>query len=65
MNWEEKIKQGGHTRYYEKNKEQGKLFVRDRLKLLFVHSVDKTAWFITQCDAYHLPLLFLEKYLAS
>ncbi len=40
MNWEEKIKQGGHARYHEKNKEQGKLFVRDRLKLLFDEDLD-------------------------
>lgn len=31
----EKILQGGDKKYHEKNKEQGKLFVRDRLKLLF------------------------------
>ncbi len=29
------IRQGGHAKYHEKNKEQNKLFVRDRLKLLF------------------------------
>jgi methylmalonyl-CoA decarboxylase subunit alpha len=31
----EKIQQGGGEKYHEKNKEQNKLFVRDRLKLLF------------------------------
>ena len=31
----EKVLQGGHTKYHEKLKEQNKLFVRDRLKLLF------------------------------
>lgn len=31
----EQIKKGGEGKYHEKNKEQGKLFVRDRLKLLF------------------------------
>jgi methylmalonyl-CoA decarboxylase subunit alpha len=30
----ERIKRGGAAKYHEKNKEQGKLFVRDRLKLL-------------------------------
>ena len=35
VNGEERIKQGGHERYHEKNREQGKLFVRDRLNLLF------------------------------
>lgn len=29
------IHQGGHAKYHEKNKEQNKLFVRDRLQLLF------------------------------
>lgn len=31
----EQIYAGGHPKYHEKQKEQGKLFVRDRLKLLF------------------------------
>lgn len=31
----ETINQGGHAKYHEKNAQQGKLFVRDRLKLLF------------------------------
>jgi acetyl-CoA carboxylase carboxyltransferase component len=30
----DRVKQGGAPKYHEKNKEQGKLFVRDRLKLL-------------------------------
>ena len=30
----ERIKRGGHAKYHEKNKEEGKLFVRDRLALL-------------------------------
>ena len=30
----ERIRQGGASRYHEKNAEQGKMFVRDRLKLL-------------------------------
>ncbi|GIM47440.1 propionyl-CoA carboxylase subunit beta [Collibacillus ludicampi] len=30
----DRIKRGGAAKYHEKNKEQGKLFVRDRLKLL-------------------------------
>lgn len=29
------IQKGGHSKYHEKNKEQNKLFARDRLKLLF------------------------------
>lgn len=35
----EEIKKGGHEKYHQKNKEQGKLFVRDRLKLLFDEDV--------------------------
>jgi acetyl-CoA carboxylase carboxyltransferase component len=31
----ERIHQGGAPKYHEKNQEQGKLFVRDRLRLLF------------------------------
>ncbi len=31
----EKIHQGGAVKYHQKNSEQGKLFVRDRLRLLF------------------------------
>ncbi|TCP52911.1 acetyl-CoA carboxylase carboxyltransferase component [Tumebacillus sp. BK434] len=31
----EKIQQGGAPKYHEKNAEQGKMFVRDRLRLLF------------------------------
>ncbi|QDX95191.1 acyl-CoA carboxylase subunit beta [Brevibacillus laterosporus] len=31
----EQVKQGGDPKYHEKQKEQGKLFVRDRLTLLF------------------------------
>ncbi|KGR76708.1 acyl-CoA carboxylase subunit beta [Ureibacillus manganicus] len=35
QNYEEAIKKGGHEKYHAKNKEQGKLFVRERLELLF------------------------------
>ena len=31
----EQIKKGGAPKYHEKNQEQGKIFVRDRLSLLF------------------------------
>jgi acetyl-CoA carboxylase carboxyltransferase component len=31
----ERIYKGGAPKYHQKNSEQGKLFVRDRLKLLF------------------------------
>lgn len=36
----ERIKKGGAPKYHEKNAEQGKLFVRDRLKLLFDNDVE-------------------------
>jgi len=36
----ERIKKGGATKYHEKNAEQGKLFVRDRLKLLFDNDIE-------------------------
>ncbi len=35
VDWEAQIKKGGHERYHQKNMEQGKMFVRDRLNLLF------------------------------
>ncbi len=36
----ERIKKGGAAKYHEKNAEQGKLFVRDRLKLLFDEGIE-------------------------
>ncbi len=33
--FKESILKGGHEKYHEKNTEQGKLFVRERLELLF------------------------------
>jgi methylmalonyl-CoA decarboxylase subunit alpha len=35
----ESILQGGQEKYHQKNKEQGKMFVRDRLNLLFDHGL--------------------------
>lgn len=40
QNYKESILKGGHEKYHEKNKEQGKLFVRDRLKLLFDNGLE-------------------------
>ena len=37
--FKETILKGGHTKYHEKNEQQGKLFVRDRLNLLFDEDV--------------------------
>ncbi|NLY80711.1 MAG: acyl-CoA carboxylase subunit beta [Lysinibacillus sp.] len=39
-NFIEEIKKGGHEKYHQKNAEQGKLFVRERLKLLFDQDVE-------------------------
>lgn len=36
----ERIKKGGAPKYHEKNAEQGKIFVRDRLKLLFDNDIE-------------------------
>ncbi len=55
VNWEEKIKQGGHARYHEKNKEQGKLFVRDRLKLLFDEDLETEDGLYANAMAEDLP----------
>jgi len=45
------IKQGGHKKYHERNKENGKLFVRDRLKKLFDHDLDvEDAFFANAMD---------------
>lgn len=47
----EKIKQGGHEKYHQRNKEKGKLFVRDRLKLLFDEDLDiEDAFFANAMD---------------
>lgn len=46
-----KIEQGGHEKYHERNKEKGKLFVRDRLKLLFDEDLDaEDAFFANAMD---------------
>lgn len=51
----EQIKQGGAPKYHEKNAEQGKLFVRDRLKLLFDPGFELEDALFANCMAEDLP----------
>lgn len=49
------IKQGGAKRYHERNKERGKMFVRDRLKQLFDDDIDVEDAFFANCTDDTLP----------
>ena len=51
----EGIKQGGASRYHEKNAEQGKLFVRDRLKLLLDSEFEFEDALFANCSQKDLP----------
>src|SRR5690625_1003926 len=52
----ENIKRGGHEKYHERNKSRGKLFVRERLKLLFDKDIEIEDAFFANCLAdEHLP----------
>lgn len=51
----EKIKKGGSPKYHMKNTAQGKLFVRDRLKLLFDDGIDVEDALFANCLAGDLP----------
>lgn len=51
----EQIKKGGPPKYHEKNQEQGKLFVRDRLKLLFDSGFELEDALFANCIAGNLP----------
>lgn len=51
----EQIKKGGAPKYHEKNAEQGKLFVRDRLKLLFDPGFELEDALFANCVAGDLP----------
>ena len=51
----ERIYKGGSPKYHEKNKEQGKLFVRDRLKLLFDPGFELEDALFANCLAEDLP----------
>ncbi|WP_374722235.1 acyl-CoA carboxylase subunit beta [Peribacillus tepidiphilus] len=49
------IKQGGAKKYHEKNAEKGKLFVRERLELLFDEGVQVEDAFFANCMSEGLP----------
>jgi methylmalonyl-CoA decarboxylase subunit alpha len=51
----EQIKKGGPPKYHEKNQEQGKLFVRDRLTLLFDSGFELEDGLFANCMAGDLP----------
>ncbi|WP_019394148.1 acyl-CoA carboxylase subunit beta [Priestia filamentosa] len=51
----ERIKKGGALKYHEKNTEQGKLFVRDRLKQLFDPGFELEDALFANCMAGELP----------
>ena len=51
----EKIKKGGAPKYHEKNQEQGKMFVRDRLSLLFDPGFELEDALFANCMAGDLP----------
>ncbi|MGM8366544.1 acyl-CoA carboxylase subunit beta [Virgibacillus sp. W0181] len=51
----EKIEQGGNEKYHQKNKEKGKLFVRERLQLLFDDGIDVEDAFFANCTDDTLP----------
>ena len=46
---------GGAKKYHEKNREQGKLFVRDRLKLLLDNGLEVEDGLYANCSADDLP----------
>ncbi|GAB3066457.1 acyl-CoA carboxylase subunit beta [Virgibacillus ainsalahensis] len=50
-----RIENGGKTKYHEKNAEQGKLFVRKRLELLFDEGVNIEDAFFANCMDDSLP----------
>lgn len=50
------IEQGGHEKYHKSNAERGKLFVRERLQLLFDKGLEIEDAFFANCNAdEHLP----------
>jgi len=54
-NLKKEILKGGHPKYHEKNKEKGKLFVRERLKLLFDDNIEFEDGLYANCLANGLP----------
>ncbi|WP_027954324.1 acyl-CoA carboxylase subunit beta [Halobacillus kuroshimensis] len=56
--FEERVKKiagGGAEKYHEKNAEKGKMFVRDRLQLLFDEDIDIEDAFFANCQSEGLP----------
>ncbi|MFJ7976611.1 acyl-CoA carboxylase subunit beta [Peribacillus sp. JNUCC 23] len=51
----EQIKRGGLQKYHEKNMEKGKLFVRDRLRLLLDADMEIEDAFFANCESDGLP----------
>ncbi|MGJ3197083.1 acyl-CoA carboxylase subunit beta [Peribacillus frigoritolerans] len=51
----ETIKKGGLEKYHQKNAEKGKLFVRERLELLFDEGVEIEDAFFANCASVGLP----------
>lgn len=52
----DEIEKGGHEKYHKSNADKGKLFVRDRLKLLFDEGLEIEDAFFANCLAdEHLP----------
>ncbi|MDM5358686.1 acyl-CoA carboxylase subunit beta [Peribacillus sp. RS7] len=51
----ETIKKGGLEKYHQKNAEKGKLFVRERLELLFDEGVEIEDAFFANCSSDGLP----------
>lgn len=47
----EKIKKGGEQKYHESNAKKGKLFVRERLELLFDDGIELEDGFFANCNA--------------
>ncbi len=50
-----RIKEGGSEKYHQKNKEAGKLFVRDRLNLLLDEGLESEDALFANCEAEDLP----------
>ncbi|WP_047982007.1 acyl-CoA carboxylase subunit beta [Ornithinibacillus contaminans] len=53
--WIQQIEKGGQEKYHHKNAEQGKLFVRKRLELLFDEDMDIEDAFFANCMDDSLP----------
>jgi acetyl-CoA carboxylase carboxyltransferase component len=51
----EQIRKGGLLKYHQKNAEQGKLFVRERLEKLFDEGIEIEDSFFANCEADGLP----------